>query len=272
MSMRGGDADALRVHERLMDEEAYSQTLTDAETLSDGTIDHDQEHEQKHDEACKHRILLTYAQTRVGDLSKRLKEIREEHITTYARAQAEKKRADEAEAALGIADPEELRAMRQQMLQAIEERDAAFALSDRSKQEAEQAKVAEEHMRGTLQVTRNLNRKLTADLQEACDKSTKHNETELSHLCSIIATRNAKIEQLAEKNERLAAEHFATTETLKKSKKDSSKDSGDLVFLKARNENLQHDIQEQRARVALYERENGRYVSSLQSYSLLLTS
>jgi chromosome segregation ATPase len=257
MSMRGGDGAALCARECSPTEEAYSPSLTDAETVGDEDAT---DRERDSDEALKREMLQTFEKTRIDDLTKRVAELKGQLIETYQRAQVEKIRADRAEVRLSFAGIGEPLSTQQQMLHIQEERDNATALCDKFKKKLKEVKKEAEQIRGAYDFTLEANVKLTADLEEARNENVGDNETELSHVRTMVAARDAKIEKLVDKNESLTAQYFATSETLKKIKKDSRKDSEGNSFYKAQNENLKSDLEEAQAKLARALLENGRYV------------
>jgi chromosome segregation ATPase len=256
MSMRGGDTGAELAHERLTNEDVCSPTLTDVDTLSAGTIDHGQK--LAPEDALKKDMLRTFEEKRDHDsnlshLTERIVELKKQLISMYERAGAEKKRADKAEEAKSSADPYELRTARQQTAQAIEEKDAALLELQQSKQEAEQAKEEAECLRGGLQTTRAVNQKLVLELEEARNARPTANQTVIDRLHTTITARDAKIEQLGDKNDKLtdkydklAAEHFTTLKQI-------NKDGEETNALRAKCENQDVELKELRARLAKVE-------------------
>jgi chromosome segregation ATPase len=212
MSMRGGDTGAELAHERLTNEDVCSPTLTDVDTLSDGTIDHGQKFAPE--DALKKDMLRTFEEKRDHDsnlshLTERIVELKKQLISMYERAGAEKKRADKAEEA--------------------------------------------ECLRGGLQTTRAVNQKLVLELEEARNARPTANQTVIDRLHTNITARDAKIEQLNDKNDKLtdkydklAAEHFTTLKQI-------NKDGEETNALRAKCENQDVELKELRARLAKVE-------------------
>lgn len=120
MSTRGGDADASRAGQDSPPADSYSPSLTDTETLGDNEI---KDREADENEAFKREMREAFfghgrieeleelearndhQKTRIDDLNNRTAELKGELVKEYNRAQAEKLRADKAEAALMLANP-----------------------------------------------------------------------------------------------------------------------------------------------------------------------
>jgi hypothetical protein len=196
--------------------------------------------------------------TRLNGLITHVANIRGEWIKESKRAEAEKKRADEAEAALVLGDSEELLVARQQILKLIEERDDALRSRDEMMKEKEKTEFDTKCMRGAVNTTRKFNGKLATNLSEAQNESMDYGEAELIDFHTMFATRNAKIDQPGDKVEQLIAEKFATNETLNKLDEDINEDSGDLNFYKSQNENLKYDVEELRSKLVQTELGIGR--------------
>jgi hypothetical protein len=245
MAIRGGDARAMHARQRSPQIMPGSPDLTDNDTITnESTTDYDADD----DEALKDKMRLTFAETRILEL-------RRELIAAHERADTERKRAAEAEQALALADPDELRASNQHMLQAVEEKDAALAMRDAAKIEAERAKMETNRILEALLKTRKENKKLTADLDAASTASSSQYWAALDQLRTNIANRDAKIEQLVDKNDRLTAEQFAALETKKSMDTDTN-------FYKSLAENQKYDLKELQTKLAISQREIVRCVHS----------
>lgn len=278
MSTRGGDAEATRARQHSPPADSYSPSLTDTETLGD---DETKDRESDENEAFKREMCETFfgrgrieelearndhQKTRIDDLTKRTAELKGEWINEYHRAQAEKERADKAEAALMLADPGELLATERKLAQAMQEKDAALASQEQLKAHMRKAKVKADDMRATLEANC---LKLATDLEEAKNISVEHEETKMQRLRTMLRTQEAKIDQLVDKVDRLTAEKSAATESLGKLRNDVSRDSGDLTFYKSQNENLKYEMDELRSKLVRDEREIERFVQRIYC-SLLL--
>lgn len=247
MSMPGGDAGALRTRQHSPPEESHNPSLTNAETIGDEEAT---ECKLEDEGPCKHRMLLTFAETRleaqetrIEDLSARIAELKKQLVTTYERAEAEKKRADKAEEAGFLADPNELRAARQPALQATGEKDAALLKLKKSEQDAKQAREESECLREGLKTIRAVNEKLVLELEEVRNARPSANQTAVHRLHTTITAREAKIEQLVEMYDKLTAEHFATL-------KQMNKDGEETVTLRAKCENQTVELKGLKARLA----------------------
>jgi hypothetical protein len=226
-------------------EVSYSPDLTDADTVTDESTSN---YSTRDDEALKNEMRLTLAGARIRDLKKEL-------VTEYMRAEKEKDRARKAEEALARVDPDELQTSYQQTLQAHKEKDAALAMRDDARMEAEQAKIETGRVREAFLKSRREGKKLAADLEDVLTASSSQHVTALEQLRTIIAERDAKIEQLVDKNDCLTAEYFATLESSKKVETDTS-------FYKSLSENQKYDLTELRAKLSLSQREHARCVYS----------
>lgn len=219
--MRGGDERA-----------SYSPSLTDADTITEGSITG---HDADNDELFKLRMLLTFAETRIIDL-------KDAYVKEYSRAKEAEERADNAAKASSLADPDELRATRQEMLDAFEEKDAALALRDQAQKE------------------KGLTYQKAEQLREAL-RSALANQT-------TMVARDTKIEHMIDKYDDLNAKHFATLETVKKVKKDLDARNDDVMFLRAKNDNLEFEREELHSKLTLSQRDHDRYVElSLEHYA-----
>jgi chromosome segregation protein len=237
-----GNTRAMRAHERSVEDQC-SPDLTDGDTATDGSTTN---YDTKDDEALKNEMRLTFAEMRIIDLKRDL-------VAEYRRAEIEKERATKAEEALALADPDELKASRQQMIQAIKEKEAALVTRDKATMDTEQAKMETDRVREAFLKSRRDSKKLAADLEDARTARSSQHMTALEQLRTMIADRDAKIEQLVDKNDRLTAEHFATLETNKKVETDTS-------FYKSLSENQKYDLTELRSKLTLSQRENVRCV------------
>jgi chromosome segregation ATPase len=151
--------------------------------------------------AFEDEMRLTFAEKRIHDLKKQL-------CAEYERAQKAERRADEAQKLIPNADLDVMRAMRQQLLLANEEKKAALAARDKAMEEAKQAKLESKHLREELQKSQPTIKKLTGDLHEARSSRPTLDHTAVNQLHTTITARDAKIEQLVDKYETLATKHF----------------------------------------------------------------
>jgi hypothetical protein len=150
------------------------------------------------DEMC-----LTFAEKRILDLKSQL-------CTEYERAKNAEMRADEAEKANSTTAPDAMRAMRQQLRQADEEKRAALAMRDKATKDAELAELESARLREELRNSQSIGEKLTNDLREARILRPTLDQTAVNQLHTTITARDAKIEHLVDKYDRLQSEHFTT--------------------------------------------------------------
>jgi hypothetical protein len=263
MSTRGGGAEASRARQYSPPADSYSPSLTDTETLGD---DDTKYCEADENEAFEREMRETffghgrieelearndYQKTRLDDLTKRTIELKSEWVKEYHRAQAEKERAEKAEAALMLADRGELLATQRKLAQAIQEKDAALSLQEQLRVDMRRSKLKADNVRATLEANC---LKLATELEEAKEVSDGHDETETQNLLSQLRTQSAKIHQLVDKVDKLTVEKSAVTESLNKLRNNVSSDTEELTFHKSQNENLKYDLEELRLKLARGER------------------
>jgi predicted RNase H-like nuclease (RuvC/YqgF family) len=227
MFVRGGDADAMCAHQCPGVGSAYSPALTDADTITDGYI---ADRETDNAALLKLEMQLSWVTTEneglktttmastelIGDLetqtknlstlnenlttrnldlTSRVSDLKKELIEQYSRASAAERRADHAERATRLTDPEELRVMHKKLLEATEEKDAAVRARDEAQNEANSAKLEAQLNLGRLQNAQSTNRRLSADLT-VCNATAHNNFLELSKLDATIAARETMIVEL----------------------------------------------------------------------------
>jgi hypothetical protein len=134
--------------------------------------------------AFEDEMRLTFAEKRIIDLKKQL-------CAEYERAQKAERRAEEAKESIPNADPDVMRAMRQQLLLANEEKEAALAARDKAIEEAKQARLESKHLREELQKSQPTIEKLTADLHEARSSRPTLDHTAVNQLHTTITARDA---------------------------------------------------------------------------------
>jgi hypothetical protein len=227
MSTCGGEADAMYAHQRPCVGSAYSPALTDADIITDGYIAYGEtenvallklemqlswvttENERLKTKTMASTELISDLEaqkenltkrnenltTRNLDLISRVSDLKKELVEQYSRASAAERRVDPAERATRLTDPEELRVVREKLLEATEEKDAAVRARDDARNEAISAKLEAQLQLGRLQNAQSTNGRLSADLT-VCNATAHNNFLELSRLDATIAARETMIVEL----------------------------------------------------------------------------
>ncbi|KAH4250592.1 hypothetical protein HBH69_227410 [Parastagonospora nodorum] len=236
MSTRGGNAEASRAHSRSPTEDPYSPSLTDAETIGDDEV---KERESDGEDPCKHRILLTFAETRIMELKGEL-------VKMFDRAKAAEERALEADKTLISTQHREVQVLSEQLEKAIRDRSTISAVLEISRKETEEAQEEAATCQAKLQATLASKEELVTELQEARNTRPSINQTAVNHLHATITARDAKIEQLVDKYDKLTTEHFNLLKQI-------NKDGEETLSARAKAENQAAELKELRASLAATE-------------------
>jgi chromosome segregation ATPase len=196
--------------------------------------------------AFEDEMRLTFAEKRILDLKRQL-------CAEYERAQKAEKRAEEAAKSISNTDADAIRAMRQQLLQANEEKEAAVAARDKAMEEAKQAKLESKYLREELEKSQTKIEKLTADLHDAHSSRPTLDQTAVHQLHTTITARDAKIEQLVDKYETLATKHFDVLSQANKSSETSQS-------YQLKNEQQAVELKELSTKLAAAESARDRYL------------
>jgi chromosome segregation ATPase len=196
--------------------------------------------------AFEDEMRLTFAEKRILDLKRQL-------CAEYERAQKAEKRAHEAEKTIPTTDIDAMHAMRQQLLQANEEKEAAVAARDKAMEEAKQAKLEAKYLREELEKSQPTIEKLTADLHDARSSRPILDQTAVNQLHTTITARDAKIEHLVDKYETLATKHFDVLSQANKSSETSQS-------YQLKNEQQAVELKELSTKLAAAESARDRYL------------
>jgi chromosome segregation ATPase len=196
--------------------------------------------------AFEDEMRLTFAEKRILDLKRQL-------CAEYERAQKAEKRAEEAAKSISNTDADAIRAMRQQLLQANEEKEAAVAARDKAMEEAKQAKLEAKYLREELEKSQPTIDKLTADLHDARSSRPILDQTAVNQLHTTITARDAKIEHLVDKYETLATKHFDVLSQANKSSETSQS-------YQLKNEQQAVELKELSTKLAAAESARDRYL------------
>jgi chromosome segregation ATPase len=196
--------------------------------------------------AFEDEMRLTFAEKRILDLKRQL-------CAEYERAQKAEKRAHEAEKTIPTTDIDAMHAMRQQLLQANEEKEAAVAARDKAMEEAKQAKLEAKYLREELEKSQPTIDKLTADLHDARSSRPILDQTAVNQLHTTITARDAKIEHLVDKYETLATKHFDVLSQANKSSETSQS-------YQLKNEQQAVELKELSTKLAAAESARDRYL------------
>jgi chromosome segregation ATPase len=200
------------------------------------------------------RMQLTFAETRILELKKEL-------VKEYNRAVDAEERAMHAEEAASSIGSEQLRAIRQQLRQTNEEMQTALSERIHATKLAEQAEQEAQQLRKEVQNMRLANEKLSTELQQRGPTMQPHPYSPVvNQLHTTITARDAKIEQLVDKYDKLTMEHFIVL-------KQVNKVGEEAEVLLAKNENLTVEIKEVRVRLAAVEKDRDWYVHLYYGHS-----
>ncbi|KAF1919242.1 hypothetical protein BDU57DRAFT_568584 [Ampelomyces quisqualis] len=217
MSMRSGDADAIRARK------VSGEGMTGSES----------------NELLKTQIRLALAEKRIVDMKR-------EWVRESERATAAERRVSELAAAKRSVDSAEMVELRRKMEQAISEKDVALLLLSDSERNAESTPQDMGRLITELRDAQSTIEQLMKDLEEARSVITSVDQATVNQLHKTLTARDVRIKQLVKKYDDFTSEHF-------KLLKQANKDGEELEVLQERNKIQDRELKELRARFACIE-------------------
>lgn len=219
-------------------------SLTTSGTITDGDVS-DQAAEDE--EELKNEMKLLWAERENIDLKLKLHRVEVENRGLRVKA-TELQASTAATKASMVQDTVALAKRHDELVKAVEEKQLELSMHQLSLTTAEEATEEASRMRIYTQNLQAMNERLTNELDNMRLKLGKAmaraNDTSDSR--SLVVELQAKIENLADKNDQLTAKHFASSETVKKN-------TAELEFYRAKNENNKHEVMILREKLAAAE-------------------
>lgn len=200
MAMRDGDAAASRANQKPSLNELLTPDLTEGETTADGCITDD---ELEQTNVFKANMLLLHAQGQITTLENKVKEYHNRAIRAEKCAKAI---ANDQESS----DHNELRELRIQLTQMMEERDAAMLSRDNARQETKAAQEEALCLEAELNKAEAAHLDLASKLEHGQIIGGHVDQDTVKTLHDTIAARDNRIDQLNDKFGKLTDDHLKT--------------------------------------------------------------